>query len=160
MAGAAKGNTFWKLRKSSGRKHKFSNPKQMWELACEYFEHIDKNPFIIYGKGKTIKEKKPKPYTLQGLCIHMNIVKSTWYTYKNELDDDNPQKKAFEEMCEYIDQIIYDQKFSGAAVGIFHHQIIARSIGLVEKVDIESGGKPIANEWHVHPTSTKEQPQT
>lgn len=153
---APKGNTFWQERKSSGRKRKFSSPKQMWDMACDYFQHIDDNPFIIKGSGNKIKEKKPKPYTLQGLWIHMNITKGTWYFYKEELKDDDPHKALFEETCEYIDQIIYDQKFSGAAVGIFHHQIIARSIGLVEKVDIESGGKPVKNEWHIHPTSAKE----
>ena len=155
---APKGNTFWIKRKSSGRKRTFKNPKEIWELACDYFAYIDSNPFVIKGSGNKIKEKKQRPYTIEGLCVHMNIVKTTWYKYKSELPEDDPQKALFEEICEYIDQIIYDQKFSGAAIGEFHHQIIARSIGLVEKVDIASGGKPVQNEWHIHPTSTKDSP--
>ena len=34
-----------------------------------------------------------------------------------------------------IDREIYNDKYSGAAVGVYHNNIIARDLGLSEKVD-------------------------
>ncbi len=151
---APKNNSFWKDRKYTGRKKKFKNPTELWNLACEYFQYVDQTPIIIYvGGTKKIKEKKNRPYLLQGLWAHIPCSHQTWQNYK-ALDENDPQREGFLEIIGHIENIIYEQKFSGAASGIFHHQIIARSIGLVEKVDVESGGQRIKNEWHLHGITT------
>ena len=42
-----------------------------------------------------------------------------------------------------IEEIIYNQKFEGAAVGIFNSNIIARDLGLSDKKDIDHRGSLI-----------------
>jgi hypothetical protein len=39
-----------------------------------------------------------------------------------------------------IEDIIYDQKFTGAVIGIFKENIIARDLGLTDKKEIEHKG--------------------
>ena len=54
----------------------------------------------------------------------------------------------------YVENIIRDQKFSGACSGHFNHAIIIRDLGLADKkeVDLPGGGiVQVNNTWSVQP---------
>ena len=135
---APPGNKFWLLRSTHGRNPIFKKPKDLWEAACEYFEWAQTNPISAQdNKGtKNVNEVDfVRPFTIYALCIYLDIGRSTWNDYRDNND--------FSLVVHKIDDIIYNQKFEGAAVGIFNHNIIARDLGLTDKTDITSKGEKI-----------------
>lgn len=128
---APKGNRFWEMRSSHGRKPIFHDADELWDAACEYFEWATNNDiedevvFHFQGTITTHKAKKIRPMTIQGLCLYLDISDESWANYAK---NDN-----FFGIVERIKRVIYEQKFAGAAVGIFNASIISRELGLTEK---------------------------
>jgi len=133
------GNQFWKLRSKHGRSRIFETPELMWEAACEYFEWCDKNPLIevdFRGKDATqVELPKMRAYTLQGLCLYMDASTDFWRGFRKDAP------KEFSPVIARIEEIIYNQKFSGAAAGFLNPNIIARDLGLSDKTQTELTGK-------------------
>ena len=136
MCAAPKGNQFWKVRSSHGRKPIFESPDQLWDAACEYFEWIDANPLqaaelVKYqGSYKTAKLNKMRAMTVTGLCTFLDISVNCWYEYS--------EREDFKEITTRITEIIKDQKFQGAAAEMLNPNIIARDLGLADKSDNKS----------------------
>lgn len=137
---APKENKFWKLRSKHGRDKIFATPELMLEAAYEYFEWCDDNPLIsIDFKGKDAVEveiPKMRAYTLHGLCIYLGV--NTLYFNRFEEErrkEDTEIAKDFCKVIAHIREIIYNQKFTGAAAGFLSHHIIARDLGLAEKTE-------------------------
>lgn len=132
---APKGNQFWKLRSKHGRDKLFETPELMWEAACEYFEWCENNPFIeIDFRGKDLQEveiPKMRPFTLYGLCIFMGCSTGYFREFKKDCSKD------FVSVVTRIEEVIYNQKYSGAASGFLNPNIIARDLGLIDKQDIK-----------------------
>lgn len=146
--GAPKGNQFWKLRSKHGRDKLFSSPEILWEEACEYFEWCDENPLKSVEQSRKSGKKKQevsdegietvdtglielplmRAYTWEGLELFLNI--DSLREYKT-----NPDYKDFSQIVTRIGKIIYSQKFTGAAAGLLNSNIIARDLGLADKVE-------------------------
>lgn len=128
------GNRFWEQRSKHGRDKLFASPELMWEAACEYFAWCDDNP--LYEKdwvGKDAYEvDKPKmrPFTMQGLCRHLNCDTSYFRKFKETASKD------FFTVITRIEETIYEQKFTGAASGFLNANIISRDLGLIDKKDL------------------------
>jgi hypothetical protein len=149
------GNQFWKQRSKHGRDKLFTTPELLWEAASEYFEWCDNNPWIkveqlskptttteevVTGAGKTKNATKKqtlhyiaelptaRPYTLTGLCLYLDCGKNYFDQFK-----DSEGNEGFSGVITRIEDIIYTQKFEGAAVGAFNANIIARDLGLTDK---------------------------
>jgi len=138
------GNQFWKLRSKHGRDKLFSTPDALWEAACEYFEWCDANPMIeVDFRGKDAVEvrlPKMRAYTWEGLELYLDIHRLR--DYKT-----NHTYKEFSPVIARITDIIYNQKFTGAAAGFLNPNIIARDLGLADKKDLtHSGGVSITIE--------------
>lgn len=136
--GAPKGNQFWKLRSKHGRDKLFSSPEILWEEACKYFEWCDENPLgkieKVSGEKHYTKEiQHSRVYTWEGLELFLGL--SNLSNYKT-----NEDYKDFFEVVTRIDKIIYNQKFTGAASGLFNSNIIARDLGLKDRSDVTSDG--------------------
>lgn len=137
---APKGNQFWKLRSKHGRDRIFTSPEMLWEAACEYFEWCEQNPLIeIDFKGKDadrVELPRMRPFTLQGLCLYLDCNTMYFRDFKKAL---NPKEKEIDKdfslIVTRIEEIIYNQKFSGAAAGFLNPNIIARDLGLKEKTE-------------------------
>jgi hypothetical protein len=56
-------------------------------------------------------------------------------------EQNNKDSKDFMPIITRIKEIIYNQKFSGAAAGFFNANIIARDLGLSDKVNNEHSGE-------------------
>lgn len=139
---APQGNQFWKLRSKHGRDLLFKTPDLLWEAACEYFEHTDSRKWIKkdwVGKDATeVERESTPPYTIQGLCLYLDCGVNFWHQFKH-----SENFKDFSFIVTRIEQIIYNQKFEGAAVGAFNSSIIARDLGLKEQTDITTGNEKI-----------------
>ena len=143
MCPAPKNNQFWKLRSRHGRKKLFETPKLLWEAACEYFQWCDDNPIEAYdnkGTKNVNLVKFKRPYTLKGFCLYCDATEHWYDNYKKGLKKTD---KDFLYICRKIEEIIYNQKFDGAAIGIFNANIIARDLGLSDKSEVKVDGVKI-----------------
>jgi hypothetical protein len=126
-------NSFWKLRLKHGRSHKIKTPLELWENFIEYAEFLENNPLIeIDFRGKDAKKvelPKMRPFTKQGFSIACGY--SSW----EHIENMKGRSKGFQEIVTRIESIIYAQKFEGAAAGFLNPNIIARDLGLMEKLD-------------------------
>jgi hypothetical protein len=140
---APKGNQFWKLRSKHGRDKLFATADLLWEAACEYFQWCDNNPWQKTDfKGKDIQEVKipiQRPYTLSGLCLYLDCNQDYFNQFEDRLTD---KDKDFSGVITRIREIIYTNKFEGAAVGTFNANIIARDLGLVDKKQVDERSTP------------------
>ena len=136
--GAPKGNQFWKLRSKHGRDRLFASPELLWSAACEYFQWVDDHPLIeIDFKGKDndqVNIPRMRPYTLHALCLYLDC----WTQYFSEFEQSlagktDEQSTGFSLVVRRIREILYNQKFEGAAAGFLNPNIIARDLGMAEK---------------------------
>jgi hypothetical protein len=125
-------NKFWRLGKTAGR-HRIFETADEFETACfAYFDWVDENPLWqmkVFGTGLKAKLPHPRAMTLRGLTSHIGIGRRTW--------DDYRSRDEFKDVCEMAEDIMFDQKFSGAAAGLFNASIIARDLGLADKSEVE-----------------------
>jgi hypothetical protein len=140
--GAPLGNKFWELRSKHGRKRLFETPELLWEAACEYFEWVEENPlYEVDFVGKDAMEvNKPhtRPFTYQGLCMYLDCNVQYFNEFEESLkgkEDEN--SKGFSAIITRIREVVYRQKFEGAACGFYNHNIIARDLGLMEQTKID-----------------------
>jgi hypothetical protein len=143
------GNRFWEKRAKHGRDRAFNSPEHLWESACEYFSWCEDNPLMeaTFQKYKTSRDSekveqmdlpKMRAFTMGGLCIYLGVNQ----TYFNKFESENKGRKDqksidFCQIITRIREIIYEQKFTGAASGFFNSNIIARDLGLTDKREIE-----------------------
>lgn len=125
------GNKFWKARSKHGRAKIFESDVMLLEVCEEYFDWVEKNPLfesrIAQDNGSPVEIPLPKmrAMTIGGLCTFIGITIETWSQYR--------KSKDFSEVITRVEQIIRDQKFSGAAAGLLNPNIIARDLGLTDK---------------------------
>lgn len=131
---APKGNKFWLARSSHGRKPIFESPEHLWNAACEYFEWVEANPVpeekLFHAQGVITKDViyHPRPMTISAFRLFVDISEQTWLDYRKRED--------FMGICQEIDTIIYNQKFTGATAGLMNPSIIAREIGLKDSHEV------------------------
>lgn len=132
---APKGNKFWMARSSNGRNPKFISAAQLWEACLEYFEWVEKNPlkeqkvFCSQGSIHRATVNKMRAMTISGLCLFIDVSPDTWRVMK--------ANDIFSSVIQRAEQIIYDQKFTGAAADLLNANIIARELGLAEKREVK-----------------------
>lgn len=130
-----------------GRPPVFDTPQEFLMAAVRYFRWIENHPLqeekIFQYQGEIIRDEQSKmrPYTKQGLASFLRIPVSRLDSYKGRQDPE------WAEAVEMVEQIMYEQKFSGAAAGLLNSQIISRDLGLAEKSELSGpGGGPIKTE--------------
>lgn len=138
-------NQFWRNRSVHGRDKLFATPELLWKACEEYFNWCDSHPWYKVEASKApkiakadqlIKVPNAIPYTLSGLCIYLNASRSWWTEFrKNE-----KLSHGFLEIITRVEEIIYTQKFSGAAVGAFNANIMARDLGMVDRSELSGPG--------------------
>ena len=126
------GNQFWKLRKTHGKPRIFATAEDLWGEACKYFAWADENPLEeekAFSTGDRATLNRMRAYTIHGLLFFLNIGKATWEDYE--------ARPEFKEVVESIQQVIFTQKFEGAAAGLLNANIISRELGLIDKQQME-----------------------
>lgn len=144
---ATKGNKWWMNRAKHGRDRIFATPADLWEAACQYFIFTDQRKWNrVDYKGKNterIEIPTDTPYTITGLCLFLGVSKAFFRQFRASCaQNPNPLMNDFSSVIEAIDNIIYTQKFEGAATGAFNANIISRDLGLIDKQSVEATGEP------------------
>ena len=133
---AEKGNQYYRLRSSDGRKKTFAAPIDLSNSCDEYFDWCEENPLeeeVLFHHQGTVtrdKTKKKRPFTSIGLCIYLGISRKCLRDYENRED--------FLPIITRVKEIIYNQKYEGAAIGTFNANIIARDLGLSDKTEVKA----------------------
>jgi len=152
---APKGNQFWKLAPTTGRKPIWNDPAVLQAACEEYFQYVVDNPlqedkaFAYEGHAFNHDVSKMRTMSIEGLCVFLGIVRNTWKGYA--------EKDDFLTVCEYVEHVMYDYKLTGASAGLLNPSIVQRDLGLKDKseTDITSGGRKITNNWTITPVTTK-----
>ena len=132
---------YWEWRKNVGRPKAIPTPEKLLELAYEYFQEVDDNPILkeellrggmFAGDKGTVSLQKP--YTWAGFesKLYAAGIICRLDEYKRNVTG---SYEEFQDVLRIIDNEMVDQKFSGAAVGIFNAGIIASDLGLAKKVE-------------------------
>lgn len=130
------GNRFWEARSSHGRKPKFAKPDDLWNACTEYFDWNEANPLqtseLVKFQGQATVATLPKmrAMTIKALCRFIDIDYSTWCDWKARRAD-------LSDIIVRVEEIIYEQKLTGAAADLLNPNIIARQLGLSDKKEIE-----------------------
>lgn len=140
---APKGNQYWKLRSKHGRDKLFATPELLWDAACEYFQWCQENPleetkaFAFQGVITTAELPKMRAMTMSQLCFYLNCNEAYFRNFKLQLPEG---EQDFNAVIRDIEQVIYNQKFQGAAAGLLDANIIARDLGLKDNVNHLNNG--------------------
>lgn len=138
---APKGNKFWEVRTKHGRDKAFSSAEALWESCTEYFQWVEDNPLwenkVAQFQGGVVDMPvaKMRAMTKAGLCFFLGVDEKTFNRYRDGSDED------FCRVALEAEQVIYQQKFAGAAADLLNSNIIARDLGLVDKQQNELSGK-------------------
>ena len=136
--------------------------KDLWEAALIYFQWCDSNPvqkpeLIRSGAdaGNVVYVPIPRPYTLGGLCIHLNITKEYMYSAaKSDIKND------FFFVANKLLEIIHTQKLEYTYTGIYSQVVAAKELGLnhmappersspIINITVEQGPKLLTDERDV-----------
>jgi hypothetical protein len=146
--GAPIGNEFWKLRSKHGRDTLFASPELMEEAIHEYFQWCINNPFKkAEAKTVNIGDYQSKveiaelpvmrPFTIQGLCGYIDCNTRYFSEFEaNLIGKTDELSKGFSAVITRARDVIYRQKFEGAASGFFNANIIARDLGLKDESNV------------------------
>ncbi|MEK0369746.1 MAG: terminase small subunit [Nitrosopumilus sp.] len=129
---AEKGNQYWKDRSQDGRDLIWSSPDELWKECKEYFKETGErvwNKTEFRGvQAKEVKVPTSVPFSLQGLCLHLDCCITTFKNYE--------KKNDFVAVTRKVRNIIENQQFEGAVVGAFNASIIASKLGLANKSEV------------------------
>jgi hypothetical protein len=143
---APKGNQFWRQRTKHGRDKLFESPDVLWEACTEYFDFVEDNPimsakpFSYEGHAWNHNVPMMRAMTIDGLCIFLDISYETWTQYRKDKD--------FSDVITRAEQIIREQKFTGAAAGLLNANIISRDLGLKDQSTSD-----LSIHWHEEHTT-------
>lgn len=124
------------IKKKNRRPKKISEPEILYSLFLEYKDWCKANPrkenMPDYKAATSFAVDRERPMTWDGFEVWLfdqGIIK--------RLDDYRANKEGryteFADIISRIDKIIRTDKFEGATVGIYNHNIIARDLGLIDK---------------------------
>jgi hypothetical protein len=133
------GNRFWERSLNAwgklGVMPTFTHPEDLLAACIKYFEDITENPLLeektFSSDGEILTHDSPKmrAMTIKGLCNSLGVVERRWRDWRANRTD-------LKDVIEFVEQIIYQQKFEGAAAGLLNHAIIARDLGLADKTSV------------------------
>ena len=136
---APNGYNYYTKRTKNGKELIYDSPEKFLSEATGYFKWCDDNPWnkkepIKSGAriGEVIEVPVPRPYTIEGLCVHIGICVKTFYNYEN--------RKEFSPIISHIREVVRQNQIEGAIIGIYNANIISRILGYADKQE------PVANE--------------
>lgn len=126
---------FWQRRPDKARV--FETPDDLRDAAIEAFNWLHRHPkrraLTFHHKGVVTKtfETCERPFTFNALAMRMGVSYQCLDGYR--------KRPGFEEVMAWIDDVIFVQKFEGAATGLLNSNFIARDLGLADKSEVKSG---------------------
>lgn len=131
----------------AGRPKVFDTPQDLWIAACNYFKWNIANPQWKqeWKDGGLQNVPLGRPFTWTGLCIKIGTHTRYFNTFRAQLKKNDPYYEGFNEVIAAIENVLFTQKFDGAAVGIFKESLIAYDLGFKKDVAMSGSSTPIIN---------------
>jgi len=122
----------------------FFKPKKYTpeEWCSKFVEYLEDRQNKVWNKkeaiksgdmaGKVMDVPSSMPLSIESFCVFARVAKDTFYNYE--------KKKGYEEYFDIttrIREIIEADQLDGATIGAYNTNIIARRLGLVDKVHQE-----------------------
>lgn len=142
------GAQLYKLRDYKPTGYKIT-PTELMQKAREYIEDTKARPImqnaIHQRSGEIIQIPLQRPLTIEGLCNYIGITVKTLHNWEKpqqepKTDEERERNASYLQIIARIRQLIYEDKLTGAAVGIYNANIIARDLGLTDKREVETTG--------------------
>jgi hypothetical protein len=132
-------------------KHKYiESPEDLLDLFKEYVKYEAENPMykIDYVGQLATKVTIPleTPITFDGFECYLReigVIKSHLGHYE---DKNNESYKDYLPIITHIRQFCYVHNFKGAAVNLFNANLIAKKLGLTEKIETTNIEQPLFND--------------
>jgi hypothetical protein len=122
------------------KKKYIETPERLWELFEEYVKHEKNNPMLkvdYVGKdGRKEYTELETPITFEGFeCYLMDkgVIEDLGH-YSNNKDN---RYSEYVTIITRIRKNCFTHNFKGASVGLFNANIIAKKLGLSEKVETQ-----------------------
>jgi len=123
----------WDVRPRLGPHPYYTDANELWLDCVSYFEWAEASPVLTIdvvkyqGEAIVVDVPYPRPLTQVGLCAFLGVDPTTWRSWRRREDED------IIHVISMVDAIIFEQKFTGAAVGMYNPSLIARELGLMHK---------------------------
>ena len=142
------------IKRGRGKPKIIKSPDELLNFFNEYKKYNIANPIhetIFVGKDAIERIKKHyKPLTWQGFEVFLfhqgiadNSNQSGYIDLKKYRTNFNNAYTEYVPILRVIGLEMFDQKYSGAAVGIYNANIIAKELGLADKSEITTQHRPI-----------------
>lgn len=123
-------------------------PEKLWALFLQYVEHEKNNPMLkreYVGKdGDPVDTKLQVPITFEAFECYvadLDIVQDLGDYSKN----DDGRYESYAPIITRIRKNCFAQNFKGAAVNLFNASLIAKKLGIAEKIDTNITSVAILN---------------
>lgn len=149
-----KGNQLWQtVVLKRGVRPIITDAFDLWEKAIAYFNWCDNNPL---SKSELVKHQGDaeefsvtlgRPYSMDALTIFIGVSGAYFRGRKATLTDKEADNTATTEELELLDTIhliesvVRNQRFDGAAVGIFKENLISRVDGYADNINQNNTGE-------------------
>lgn len=123
--------------KHKGHAPAYENPDDLWDACQQYFEWVEANPLQtaqtvkFQGEASIVMVPKMRAMTIEGLCRFIGVTSRAWREWRQTRKDVLP-------IITQVEEIMFEQKFTGAAADLLNPNIIARDLGLVDRSSVES----------------------
>ncbi len=72
-----------------GRPRLFTSPEELQAKIDEYFKWCDERTLIVLDKlGHPVEVKRPRPYTMSGLALFLEVDRQTLLNYEDRANED------------------------------------------------------------------------
>lgn len=125
---------FWNAHSSFGQQPEFNTAEDLWTAAQEYFEWVEDHPlwlekgFAYQGEISIEKFSKIRAMSIGGLCLFLGMSRETFEQFG--------LRNKFSVIVQRIEDVIFEQKFSGAAADLLNSALITRDLGLSDRREL------------------------
>ncbi len=126
------------------------SPEKLYELFEKYITACKANPkkesIWSHKLDKQVTLDRETPLTWDGFDLYLRKAKILACTddYRYNKED---RYTEYANIIRVIGQEIYNDKYSGAAAGVFNANIIARDLGLSEKTEVKGDVNINPKQW-------------
>lgn len=109
-------------------KGKLFTPEQLFNLAVAYFEWAEQNQIkasetaSFQGEVEESLVHKTRVFTVTGLCLFCGVTQGALSNWRKQ--------EGYAEVMEFIDSVIFEQKYQLAANGIINASFIGKDLGI------------------------------
>lgn len=113
---------------------KSMTPEQLFDMGVAYFEWAEANQIkaaetaSFQGEVSESLIHKVRVFTLNGFALFAGLTLNTLARYRSE--------PGYSEVMEFIDSVVYEQKFQLAANGIVNPGFIGKDLGIDKPANI------------------------